>query len=131
FKEGYTRFAKSLIAVGDGAGHDIATGMPLELVALANPYTDDMPTGLPVRLLFNSQGLPRIKVKIFHRLPDGVTVENSYVHTNTSGLAVIPVDGKGVYMINAVHMIPTTEDEFERTEAVWHSLWASMTFEIN
>lgn len=130
FKEGYTRFAKSLIAVGDGSGRDIPTGMPLELVAQANPYTDDLTNGLPVRLLFNGQGLPRIKVKIFRLLPDGVTVENSYVHTNTSGLAVISVSDKGVYLINAVHMISTTEDEFERTEAVWHSLWASMTFEI-
>ena len=40
FKESYTRFAKALVAVGDGAGADAATGMETEFVALTNPYTD-------------------------------------------------------------------------------------------
>lgn len=131
FGEAYTRFAKSLVAVGTGVGSDVATGMPLELVALANPYTDEIANGLPVRLLWHGVGLPNIKIKVFHRLPDGETVEQSYVTTNRSGLVSIPNNGPGDYLISGVHMIQPTQEDTERTGAEWHSLWASMTYAIS
>lgn len=49
--------------------------------------------------------------------------------TDETGLAFIPIIGGDIYMINAVHMIIPSDDDIERTGAVWHSLWASMTFE--
>ena len=57
FKETYRRHAKSLIAVGSGAGADRAMGLAIEIVALANPYTDDLTAGLPVLVLLD--GAPR------------------------------------------------------------------------
>lgn len=127
FGEGYTRFAKTLIAVDGGEGRDAPTGMPFELIARANPYTDDMTNGLPVQLLWNGRGLGDIQVDIFRKVGD--TVTKTHVVTDSNGRTIIPVES-GIYLINAVHMtIPSAED-IERTNAVWHSLWASMTFEI-
>ena len=129
FGEGYTRFAKSLIAVGEGGGRDAHTGMPFELVALQNPYTDDTTNGLPVRLFWGAGGLANIQIDIFQRPADGSEVVKTHVVTDETGLAFIPVTSGDIYMINAVHMIIPTDEEIERTTAVWHSLWASMTFE--
>lgn len=38
-REAYRRFSKALVAVGAGRGTDRVTGMEMELVAEANPYT--------------------------------------------------------------------------------------------
>ncbi len=127
FSEGYTRFAKSLVAVDGGAGQDSLTGMPFELLALANPYTDDISNGLPVQLFYNGVPMPNIQIDIFNRTEGGIT--KTHVNTDANGRAIIPVQN-GVYLINAVHMILPTSEEIQRTSAVWHSLWASMTFEI-
>ncbi|MEE9453775.1 MAG: DUF4198 domain-containing protein [Paracoccaceae bacterium] len=129
FKEGYTRFAKSLIAVNGGAGQDAATGMHFELVALANPYTDDMTDGLPVQLLWQGQGLADIQIDIFHK-SDSIETTKIHVKTDAEGRAVIPVHMPGEYLVNAVHMIIPFAEDIERTGTVWHSLWASLTFEI-
>lgn len=129
FGEGYTRFAKSLIAVGEGAGRDARTGMPFELVALQNPYTDYISNGLPVRLFWGANGISGIQIDIFRRPSDGSEVVKTLVVTDETGLAFIPIIGGDIYMINAVHMIIPSEDDIKRTGAVWHSLWASMTFE--
>jgi len=129
FGEGYTRFAKSLIAVGGGAGQDAVTGMPFELMALANPYTDDLSAGLPVRLIWQGEGLADIQVDVFRRPKNGSEIEKTHVKTDATGRAVIPVIDGDVYLVNAVHMIIPAPADIERTGAVWHSLWASMTFE--
>ncbi|OUS05179.1 hypothetical protein A9Q96_13290 [Rhodobacterales bacterium 52_120_T64] len=128
FGEGYTRFAKSLVAVGDGVGRDAHTGMPFELVALQNPYTDNISNGLPVRLFFGTDGLADIQIDIFRRPADGSEVVKTHVVTNETGLAFIPINSGDTYLINAVHMIIPPAEDIERTTAVWHSLWASMTF---
>jgi len=128
FGEGYTRFAKSLIAVGEGIGRDSRTGMPLELVALQNPYTDDMANGLPVRLFFETGGISGVQIDIFRRPAGGSEVIKTHVVTDATGLAVIPIASGDIYMINAVHMIIPSDEDIARTGAVWHSLWASMTF---
>ncbi len=128
FGEGYTRFAKSLIAVGDGVGRDAHTGMPFELVALQNPYTDDISNGLPVRLFFGADGIPDIQIGIFRRPLGGSEVVKTHVVTDETGLAIIPIISGDIYMINAVHMITPSDEDIERTGAEWHSLWASLTF---
>lgn len=129
FSEGYTRFAKSLVAVNGGAGRDIRTGMPFELLALANPYIDDLSAGLPIMLFFNETPIADIQIDIFHRAQDG-EVTKTHVITGPDGRSIIPLSGNGTYMLNAVHMIIPSEVDIENTGAVWHSLWASLTFEI-
>lgn len=129
FGEGYTRFAKSLIAVGDGDGRDAQTGMPFEFVALKNPYTEDISNGLPVRLFWGGDAISGIQIDIFQHAAHQSKVVKTHVITDETGTAIIPVVSGDIYMINAVHMIVPSNEDIARTGAVWHSLWASMTFQ--
>ncbi len=129
FKEAYTRFVKTLVAVGDGAGQDRFTGMFFELVAGKNPYTDDMSDGMPITIMFKGQPLPDKQVDLFFRDTAGELTRIS-VQSNAEGLAIIPNIGDGEYMINVVHMIEPFPEDQERTGVVWHSLWGSITFAI-
>lgn len=127
FTEFYSRHVKSLIAIGDGAGQDREFGLRTEFVALANPYTDDLSAGLPVRLLLD--GAPRVdvQVELWDRAPDG-TVTNTRLRTDGAGETVLPVTPGHVYMADAVTMQEITPEA--PRNAVWRSLWASLTFEI-
>lgn len=125
FVENYTRHAKALVALGDGGGADAVTGMETEFVALANPYTDDLTGGFPVRVLY--QGAPRAEaqVEIFDRAPDG-TVTVTTMRTNAQGEALIPVQSGHEYLLDAVVLRPAAAD----SGAAWRSLWAALTFAV-
>ncbi|MGR3362773.1 MAG: DUF4198 domain-containing protein [Maritimibacter harenae] len=126
FREAYSRFAKSLVAVGDGAGADAPVGLRTEIVALANPYTDDLSNGFPVRVLFEGAPRPDAQVEVFARDADGA-VTQSFYRTDDAGEAVIPVSADTEYMVDAVVMHDTGNDDPE-AGPVWHSLWANLTF---
>lgn len=128
FREAYTRYAKALVAVGDGAGSDVEVGLHTEIVALANPYTDNLSAGLPVRVLYEQA--PRIgaQVELFARDRAGeVTV--SYHRTNAAGEAVLPVRPGVEYLADAVVMEDTGNDD-PKAGPVWHSAWAALTFRV-
>lgn len=122
FSESYTRYAKSLIAVGDGAGSDQVTGLLFELVALENPYTNS--DTLPVQLLYQGQPKADTQVALFHRASDGMVTRELFL-SDANGQAFIPRRGDGLSLLSAVHMIP-----LEDGPHVWHSLWASLTFDV-
>lgn len=126
FKESYRRFAKALIAVGDGAGQDRPVGLRTEIVALANPYTDDLNEGLPVQVLY--EGAPRVdaQVELFARAPDG-TVEVTLHQTDAEGRVRLPVQPGTEYLADAVKMVALDNDDPE-AGPVWQSLWAVLTF---
>jgi uncharacterized GH25 family protein len=126
FSEVYTRYSKSLVGVGSGAGSDRSFGMETELVALANPYTDDMSGGLPVRLTY--QGAPRAdaQIELFDRGPGGVAITT--VRTDGGGVARLPVQAGHVYMADAV-VLREKEPQAEGG-AVWETLWANLTFAV-
>ncbi|WP_420396265.1 DUF4198 domain-containing protein [Nioella sp.] len=127
FVESYSRHAKSLIAVGDGEGQDREYGLRTEFVALANPYTDDLSDGFPVQLFL--EGTPRAyaQVELFDRDAEGeVTI--TLHRTDAEGRAVLPVEPGHAYLVDAVTLLevePTAD-----SAAVWHTLWASLTFEV-
>ncbi|WP_299818068.1 DUF4198 domain-containing protein [uncultured Jannaschia sp.] len=125
FRETYRRYAKALVAVGDGAGRDAARGFEVEFVAEANPYTDDLSDGLPVRLLYG--GAPRAdgQIEMFARDAAGA-VAVTYHRTDAEGRAVLPVEPGTEYMLDHVEIRPT-EPEREG-DAVWRTLWAALTF---
>jgi len=127
FRERYSRYAKSLIAVDGGVGRDGPVGMLTEIVALANPYTDDLSGGMPVRVLY--QGAARIdaQVEVFAKAPDGAVTVATY-RTDGKGEATIPVARGMEYLIDAVVMRPLTSES--ESDPVWESLWASLTFRV-
>ena len=125
--ERYTRFAKALVAVGAGEGADAPTGLRTEIVAEANPYTDDLSGGLPVRVLL--EGAPRAgaQIELFDRAPDGaVTITTQ--RTDSEGRAVLAVTPGHTYLADAVAILPL--DPEAEGGAMWHTLWAALTFAV-
>lgn len=128
FKEKYRRFAKSLIAAGNGEGQDYATGMRAEVVALANPYTDDLTVGLPVQVLY--QGLPRegAFVEVFARQETGEVSVSSH-RAGEDGIVLLPVQSGVEFLVDATLILPL-QNEDPSLGPVWESLWASLTFMV-
>jgi len=126
FKEYYTRFAKSLIAAGDGVGADQSVGLRTEIVALKNPYTDALAEGLPVRISYEGKPRSSAFVEVFSRGPSGAVEVETY-RTDADGIAVLSMRSATEYLVDAV-MIRPLESSNLATEPVWESLWASLTF---
>lgn len=128
-KEVYTRHAKALIGIGHAKGVDQPLGLEIELIALANPYRDDLSAGLPVLLLY--QGAPRVnaQIELFDRAPDG-TVTVTLHRTDTAGKATLPVTPGHSYLVDAVLLRAPAPDIAERYRAQWQSLWAALTFAV-
>ncbi|MBI4274984.1 MAG: DUF4198 domain-containing protein, partial [Rhizobiales bacterium] len=121
-KELYSRCAKLLIDVGGGSkGEDRATGMPLEIVALRNPYSLAAGEQLPVRILHEGKPIEGIQITAIAKAePD----KRNNFRTDADGRASIAVPLSGPWLLNAVHMLEPKPGE----DAHWTSLWASMTF---
>ncbi len=126
FRERYVRYAKSLVAVGAGQGSDAEVGLETEIVALANPYTDDVSGGMPVRVL--DAGAPRAdaQVELFSKAPDGSVVVTLH-RTDSDGVAVLPVTAGWSYLADAVVLRPLDPQD---DGPVWLTLWASLTFAV-
>lgn len=129
FVEVYSRYAKSLIAVGPGQGADRNVGLLTEIVALANPYTDALPDGLPVRVLYRGAPKSGAQVEVFERAPGG-GVRVFLVTANAGGEARIPVKSGHSYMLDSVVLRPPEGAAAQNPKAVWESLWANLTFAV-
>ena len=127
FKERYSRYAKSLLAVGDGEGQDREVGLLTELVAEANPYTDDLADGLPLRVFYQGQPRGNAQVELFEKHPDGTVVISLHT-TDEAGLVQLPVLPGRQYLADAV--VLRAVDPAASDGAVWESLWAALTFAI-
>lgn len=127
FKEVYSRYSKTLIGVGNGAGADRRVGLETEIVALTNPYTDDLSNGMRVQLFYGAEVRANTQVEIFSKTPSGA-VSSAFVRTNDQGIATIPVISGNSYMLDAVLMRDPAEQLASNTNAVYESLWANLTF---
>lgn len=129
FREVYSRYAKSLVAVGEGAGQDRVFGLETEIVALENPYTGDMSDGIDVELLY--QGAPRVgtQIEVFEKAADDSVVITT-VMTDEAGRATVPVTPGHRYMLDAVVLRRPSPELAEEKNAIWESLWANLTFEV-
>ena len=126
FTESYSRCAKALLWRDMPNGEDMPVGMPLELVLLKNPYENKIksfPKFIMVRLLWNGEPLANRQIKVFRKDIGQSLVR---VKTNFEGIASVSMEKSGVVMLNAVHIVPIEKTKKE----VWHSFWASLTFEI-
>lgn len=130
FVEAYSRYAKALVAVGDGAGSDRAYGLETEIVALDNPYALD-PADTAVRVEVLYQGAPRqgAQVELFEMAPGG-NVSITLHQTDAQGRASLPVRAGFAYMADAVVLREPGQDLAARTGAVWETLWANLTFAV-
>jgi hypothetical protein len=126
FGESYRRYCKSLIAVGDGAGSDRVIGHRIEIVALANPYTDDLTNGMPLQVFMDNAPRAAAQLSIFAMAPDGSVTETFYT-TDAMGMITVPALPGHVYLADSVDMYALPNDDVAKGP-VWHSDWASLTY---
>lgn len=128
-REVYSRHAKSLIAVGAGAGEDVVAGLPTEIVALENPYTDDMSDGIEVKVLYEGKPRVDVQVEVFEKSNSG-DVRIFMVRTDDQGVATVPVEPGREYMLDAVVLRRPLEQPVDKKPYLWESLWANLTFAV-
>ena len=121
--EDFSRYAKALVAVGEGAGADRIAGLRVEIVAELNPYADDLSAGLPLRALLDGDPFEGARVRLLQRLPTGEVTEDRY-RTDADGRAVVSVAPGATVLANVVWL----EEPAGADAADWHSHWASLTF---
>lgn len=129
FKEAYTRYSKSLIAVGDGEGSDVEAGLEIELVALQNPYTDDLGGNLEVTGYYQNKIRPGAQIELFEKSPEG-EVSVTLHRTNVQGVVDLPVKPDHSYLVDMVVLREPSDVLARRKKVVWETLWASLTFAI-
>lgn len=128
FKESYRRHAKTLIAVGNGAGEDRFHGMKIEIVAITNPYTDDLSKGMTVGLIYDGKAAVDTQIEVFEKAPDE-TVTVTLHRTDGAGRVLFPVKKGHQYMVDSVALEDTDIDDVQ-AGPVWHSAWANLTFAV-
>ncbi|MGI9390935.1 MAG: DUF4198 domain-containing protein [Boseongicola sp.] len=127
--EVYSRYAKSLVAAGAGTGSDFEAGLETEIVALENPYTDDMSDGINVRVLYQGHPRPNEQIEVFEKSDDG-EVNIFTLHTDGDGTVTIPVNSGHEYMLDSVVLRKPSEALASSKNVTWESLWANLTFAV-
>jgi len=129
FKEAYTRFSKSLIAVGDGAGRDRITGLDIELVAQQNPYIDDVSDGMKIIAYYENDIHPNAQIELFEKSPEN-EVKVTFHRTDDNGMVVLPVRSSHRYLVDTVVLREPSKELAKEKNVVWETLWASLTFVV-
>lgn len=124
-RETFSRCAKSLLYNGmpTDAQADRVLGFTLELVTEKNPYTLRAGQDLPVRLIYEDRPLPGTLVVAMNRANPAARMT---ARTDKNGRVTFQLPQDGVWLIKAVHMIPSPAG----AGAEWASFWASTTFEL-
>jgi len=123
--ESFSRCAKALIRRGVQDGQDEAIGMPFEFIIENNPYDNESKTVSEIyaRLLWKGKPHRFAQITIFNK---ATRLLVSKTRTDEEGRVKIPINEGGVFLLNSVHMISGGES----LKPMWHSYWASSTFEI-
>ena len=128
-RELFSRSVKSLLRAGHGShgdGHDRELGLPLEIVADADPLACS-DGRLPVRLLFGARPLEGALVVAYQK-DAGARDEGREAfrgRTDAQGRVVVPVSA-GQWLVKSVHM----QRAEPGADAEWRSVWTALTFEI-
>ncbi|GIV37250.1 MAG: hypothetical protein KatS3mg032_1629 [Cyclobacteriaceae bacterium] len=122
-REYYQRNAKLLVQAG-GKTADVyrkITGLPLEIIALQNPYTVKLTGEIKFRVLFEGKPLPYAMVKVWNRKDGRTFMQNLY--TEKDGTVTTRLSNTGLWMVSCVKMVPARE-----AGADWQSYWGSLVF---
>jgi len=122
-REQYQRSVKSLLwwPAEDAPFTGADSGLPLELVPLANPYALAPGDLLELEVRFFGQPIPGLLVRAHTRdRPDAVVRARS----DAAGRVGLRLASNGDWMVKAVHMVALEN----HAEADWQSYWASLTF---
>lgn len=126
-REMYSRCAKSLIRATDGEsiaptpGRDRAVGMPLEIVALSDPYAKSGDREGRFRILFDGKPLSDVRVTAQVR---GAAEKSQSQRADRDGEVVFRLDSPGDWLVECTHMRSAPQS----SDAEYESFWASLTF---
>jgi hypothetical protein len=125
-RERYSKYVKSLILSGKSDDYyRERTGLTIEIIPEANPYSLKPGAKLPVQVLF--RGTPAADVAVESAwLVNGKATMLVVGRTDASGRVTIPVTAAGPHRLHAIVMERCAEPK----AADWESFWASLTFEI-
>lgn len=126
--EEYLRYARTLSASGPAKalGADAPRGLRYELVAATSPFLAGAQT-VEVHLLWEGQPQAGTQVTVFHRPEaDPANVTRALLTSDADGRVVAGLNGPGLYLFNAVHMIAAEGPG----SVVWQSHWASLSFKL-
>lgn len=127
--EGYTRYAKSLIALGSGSGDDGYVGLEAELVALKNPYDLQRNQQIEIQLLIQGEPRADTQVIVFERAADRTVIKQK-LRTDEMGIVRFKSQRAHTYLVDAV-LLRKPKSQPESTKPLdWESLWASLTFYV-
>lgn len=123
-REWYQRSVKTIVQVGS-TKTDIykkQTSLPLDIIPQINPYLVTGNQLMKMKVLFQKKPLANQKIRVWHKMPDGVT-DSSYT-SNENGEISFTVSSKGEWMVSCVNMVRLNDDP----KAQWQSYWGSCTW---
>lgn len=122
-RENFSRCAKSIILVdGQSQGYDKQIGLPLELSLKTDPLA--LRTDQPFSIQLTFLGEPLANTLIKAQLKADPPIELSAT-SDAQGRVDFKLPQGGLWLFNAVHMEPSSEDDSD-----WESLWASLTVQL-
>ena len=122
--EFYSRHAIAMIQ--SGPARDVVPprrGLTLEFSPAVNPYALADGAELPVRLIWQGRPAAGVQVHVLNDLAGGTVAK---LRTDQQGMVRIRLDRGGIWMLNAVTMVPDPSQKFH-----WRSYWTSLTFSRN
>lgn len=126
--EEYFRYARSLVQVGPAhpANADTPVGLRHELVALDSPFAAQ-DGAVELQLLWDGVASPGAQITLFHQdASEGAAVSRTVLVSDDQGKVTANVAKSGLYVFNAVHLVPADGPG----SVVWQSHWASLSFTI-
>lgn len=125
-RERFRRSAKALLRVGDGSD-DTSTrvaGIQLEITPKNDPLAAAAGDTLRFVLTFEGKPRPGVLVQAWHK--QGRQTMTIRATTDAQGGFVLTLPFAGMWMLNAVHMVPATDSP----GVDWDSYWGSLTFDL-
>ncbi len=125
-RERYSKYVKSLVLSGKpDAFYKEQTGLTIEIVLEADPYSLSPGKTLPALVLF--RGKPAANIAVESAWLEGGKAKMQVIgRTDKDGRIRIPVVAVGPHRLHAIVMERCAEPKV----ADWESFWASFTFEI-
>ena len=125
-RERYSKYVKSLVlAAKPDAFYKERTGLTIEIVLEADPYSLSPGKTLPALVLF--RGKPAVNIAVESAWLEGGKAKMETIgRTDKDGRIRIPVVAAGPHRLHAIVMERCSEPKV----ADWESFWASLTFEI-
>ena len=123
-REFFSRCAKSLVACdgkADGGKHDRVVGLPLEIVAQANPLTTAPDKPLSFRVLLHGKPHANARLAAYREKTPDVVIET---RTDADGRAALLMGKPGMWVVRCIRI-----EHVGKPRVDWESLWATLTFE--